>query len=139
MRSAGRCERTNRTNRTFCTKSDADRKGTPMSAASARRRTETPKLASPAASEMIGLFARRNRKASPADVEAIGNLVAEFAAMAAKLSPAARQRLVARKAGLGKLIAEIATEPTAAPKPLKLAPKAPPEVGQGEGLGALVS
>ncbi len=110
-----------------------------MSAASARRPTETPKLASPTVSEMIGLFARRNPKASPADVEAIGKLVAEFGAAAAKLSPAARQRLVTRKAELGKLIAEIVAEPDAAPEPLKFAPKAPPEVSQGEGLGALVS
>lgn len=110
-----------------------------MSAASARRPTATPKLASPAASEMIGMFAKRNLKTSRAQVEAVGKLVAEFGATAAKLSPAARQRLVARKAELSKLIAEIVAEPDGAPELLKLAPKAEPEVSQGEGLGALVS
>lgn len=110
-----------------------------MSAASARRPTATPKLASPAASEMIGMFAKRNPKTSRAQVEAVGKLVAEFGATAAKLSPAARQRLVARKAELSKLIAEIVAEPDGAPELLKLAPKAEPEVSQGEGLGALVS
>lgn len=110
-----------------------------MSAASARRPTATPKLASPAASEMIGMFAKRNLKTSRAQVEAVGKLVAEFGATAAKLSPAARQRLVARKAELSKLIAEIVAEPDVAPELLKLAPKAEPEVSQGEGLDALVS
>lgn len=110
-----------------------------MSAASARRSTATPKLASPAASEMIGIFAKRNPQTSREQVEAMGKLVAEFGAAAAKLSPAARRRLVARKAELSKLIAEIVAEPEAAPEPLKLTPKAPAEVSQGEGLGALVS
>lgn len=110
-----------------------------MSAASARRSTATPKLASPAASEMIGIFAKRNPQTSREQIEAMGKLVAEFGAAAAKLSPAARHRLVARKAELRKLIAEIVAEPEAAPEPLKLAPKTPAEVSQGEGLGPLVS
>jgi hypothetical protein len=110
-----------------------------MSAASARRPTATPKLASPAASEMIGMFAKRNPKTSRAQVEVVGKLVAEFGAAAAKLSPAARLRLVARKAELSKLIAEIVAEPDVAPETLKLVAKARPEVSQGDGLGALVS
>lgn len=109
-----------------------------MSAASARRPTAT-KLASPAASEMIGMFAKRNPNLKRAQVETVGKLVAEFGAAAAKLSPAARQRLIARKGELSKLIAEIVAEPEAGPETLKLAPKAPPEIGHGEGLGALVS
>lgn len=109
-----------------------------MSAASARRPTAT-KLASPPASEMIGMFAKRNPNLKRAQVETVGKLVAEFGAAAVKLSPAARQRLVARKGELSKLIAEIVAEPEAAPEVLKLVPKAPPEVSQGEGLGALVS
>jgi hypothetical protein len=110
-----------------------------MAAASARPRTATPKLSSPGASEVIGMFAKRNPNTSRAQVEVVGKLVAEFGAAAAKLSPAARQRLVARKAELSKLIAEIVAEPEVAPQVLKLAPKAPPEVSQGEGLGALLS
>jgi hypothetical protein len=88
---------------------------------------------------MIGMFAKRNPKTSRAQVEAVGKLVAEFGATAAKLSPAARQRLVARKAELSKLIAEIVAEPDVAPESLRLVAKGAPEVSQGEGLGALVS
>lgn len=110
-----------------------------MSAASARRQNDSATLASPAASEMIGMFAKRNPKTSRAHVEAVGKLVAEFGATAAKLSPAARERLVARKAELRKLVAEIAAEPDAPPEPLRLAAKAAPEVSQGKGLGPKVS
>jgi hypothetical protein len=88
---------------------------------------------------MIGMFAKRNPKPSRAQVEAVGKLVAEFGATAAKLSPAARQRLVARKAELSKLIAEISAEPDMAPNTLSLPLNAKPEISQGEGQGAVVS
>jgi hypothetical protein len=110
-----------------------------MSAASARRPTAIPKLASPTASEMIGMFAKRNPKASRAQVEAVGKLVAEFGSTVAKLSPTARQRLVTRKAELGKLIAEISAETDMTPKTPTRAPNAAPEVSQGDGLGVVVS
>ena len=104
-----------------------------MSAASARRSTSSPKLASPAAAEVIGMFVKHNPTLKRAQVETVGKLVAEFGATAAKLSPAARQRLVARKAQLRKLIEEIVAEP------LKLSRTSIAEVSQGPGLGTLLS
>src|SRR3954447_22715512 len=110
-----------------------------MSAVSARRRTTTPKLSSPAACEMIGIFAKHNPKSSRAQVEAVGKLVAEFGATAAKLSPSAPQRLVARKAEISTRMAEIVADPEPPSAALKLVAKLPPEASQGEGLGELVS
>ena len=110
-----------------------------MSVASSRRTPPTPKLSSPAASEMIGMFAKRNPKSGRAQVEAVGQLVAEFGATVAKLSPAARQRLMASKADLHKLISGILAEPDVTTGPVRLVAKAVPEVSQGDGLGALVS
>ena len=57
--------------------------------------------------------------------------VAEFSATAAKLSPAARKRLIARKDQFKKLIAEIAAEPEAPSETLKLVTKSDAEVSQG--------
>ena len=106
-----------------------------MSAAPARRPTARSVLASPAASEMIGLFASLNPGASRSQLRAVANLVAEFSVVVGELSPAARQRLIARKADIGKLITNIAIDPGA----LNLAPTAAPEVNLGAGLGGLVS
>lgn len=110
-----------------------------MSVASSRRTTPTSTLTSPAASEVIGMFAKRNPKSGRAQVEAVGQLVAEFGATVAKLSPAARQLLVASKTNLHKLISGILAELGKTAGPVKLIPKAAPETSQGDGLGALVS
>lgn len=111
-----------------------------MTAAQARRQTtqSATKIASPAAADLIGMFARRNPTSSHGELAEVGELVAEFSATAAGLSPAARKRLIARKARFNELIAEIAAEPEAAPKLLKLVAKAAAEVSQGAGLGAVL-
>ena len=112
-----------------------------MTAARARRPTgqSAAKMASPAAADLISMFAQRNPKSSCGDLTEVGNLVAEFSATAANLSPAARRRLIARKERFKKLIVEISAQPEAAPKPLTLVAKADAEIGQGEGLGKVLS
>jgi hypothetical protein len=112
-----------------------------MTAAQARRPTaqSAAKMASPAAADLIGMFAQRNPKSSRGELTEVGKLVAEFSATAARLSPAARKRLLARKARFKELIAQIAAEPEAAPKPLNLVTKAAAEVSQGAGLGKVLS
>jgi hypothetical protein len=112
-----------------------------MTAAQARRPTgqSAAKMASPAAADLISMFAQRNPKSSRGDLTEVGKLVAEFSATAAKLSPAARKRLIARKERFKKLIVQIAAEPETAPKPLKLVAKAAAEVSQGAGLGKVLS
>jgi hypothetical protein len=85
------------------------------------------------------MFARRNPNSSRGELAEIGKLVAAFSAMAANLSPAARKRLIARHARFQELIAEIAAETDAAPKPLKLVAKATVAVSQGAGLGEVLS
>jgi hypothetical protein len=112
-----------------------------MTAAQARRLTgqSAAKMASPAAADLISMFAQRNPKSSRGDLTEVGKLVAEFSATAAKLSPAARKRLIARKERFKKLIIQIAAEPEAAPKQLKLVAKSAAEVSQGAGLGKVLS
>lgn len=112
-----------------------------MTAAQARRPTaqSAAKIASPAAADLISMFAQRNPESSRGDLTEVGKLVAEFSATAAELSPASRKRLIARKDRFKKLIVEIAAEPEAAPKPLKLVAKTPAAVSQGEGLGKVLS
>jgi hypothetical protein len=112
-----------------------------MTVAQARRPTaqSAAKMTSPAAADLISMFAQRNPKSSRGDLTEVGNLVAAFSATAAELSPAARKRLIARKEGFKKLIAQIAAEPEATPKPLKLVAKATGEVSQGAGLGKMLS
>ncbi len=112
-----------------------------MTAAQARRTTgqSAAKMASPAAADLISMFAQRNPMSSRGDLTEVGKLVAEFSATAAKLSPAARKRLIARKERFKMLIVEIAAEPEAAPKPPKLVAKSAAEVSQGAGLGKVLS
>jgi hypothetical protein len=112
-----------------------------MTAAQARRPTgqSAAKIASPAAADLISMFAERNPKSSRGDLTEVGKLVAEFSATAAQLSPAARKRLIARKDRFKKLIVEIATEPEAAPERLKLVAQSAAEVSQGAGLGKVLS
>jgi hypothetical protein len=112
-----------------------------MTAAQARRPTgqSATKISSPAAADLINMFAERNPKSSRGDLTEVGKLVAEFSATAAKLSPAARKRLIARKERFKSLIVQIAAEPEAAPEPLKLAAKSAAEVSQGAGLGKVLS
>ena len=112
-----------------------------MTAAQARRPTaqSVTKMASPAAADLISMFALRNPKFSRGELTEVGKLVAEFSATAAKLSPAARRRLIARKERFKKLIVQIAAEPEAAPKPLKLVAKSAAEASQGAGLGKVLS
>ncbi len=112
-----------------------------MTAAQARRPTaqSAAKLASPAAADLISMFAQRNPKSSRGDLAEVGKLVAEFSVTAANLSPAARKRLIARKERFKKLIVEIAAEPEAAAQPLKLVANAAAEVSQGAGLGRVLS
>jgi hypothetical protein len=88
---------------------------------------------------LINLFAQRNPNARRGDLAEVGKLVAEFSAMAATLSPAARKRLIANRERFKKLIVEISAEPEAAPKPVKLVAKAAAEASQGAGLGKLLS
>lgn len=112
-----------------------------MTAAQARRPTgqSATKMASPAAADLISMFVERNPRSSRGDLTEVGKLVAEFSATAAKLSPAARKRLIARKERFIRLIAEIAAETEAAPTPLRLVAKAAAEVSQGAGLGKVLS
>jgi hypothetical protein len=97
------------------------------------------KMASPAAADLIGMFAQRNPKSSRGELTEVGTLVAEFSATAAKLSPAARKRLIARKDQFKQFIAEIAAEPDVAAQPLTLVAKSAAEVSQGAGLGQVLS
>ncbi len=112
-----------------------------MTAAQARRPTgqSAAKMASLSAADLISMFAERNPMSSCGDLTEVGKLVAEFSATAAKLSPAARKRLIARKERFKMLIVEIAAESEAAPKPLKLVAKSAAEVSQGAGLGKVLS
>jgi hypothetical protein len=112
-----------------------------MTAAQARRPTaqSAAKMASPAAADLISMFAQRNPKSSRGDLTEVGKLVAEFSATAARLSPAARKRLIARKERFKKLIVEIAAEPEPALKPLELVAKSAAETSQGAGLGKVLS
>ena len=112
-----------------------------MTAAQARRPTaqSAAKIASPAVADLISMFAQRNPKSSRGDLTEVGQLVAEFSATAAELSPAARKRLIASKERFKKLIVQIAAKPKAAPKPLKLVAKSAATVSQGEGLGKVLS
>ena len=112
-----------------------------MTAAQARRPTaqSATKLASPAAADLISMFAQRNPESSRVDLAEVGKLVAEFSVTAANLSPAARKRLMAGKERFKKLIVEIAAEPEAAAKPVQLVAKAAAEVSQGAGLGRVLS
>lgn len=112
-----------------------------MTAAQARRPTDQSgaKMASPAAADLISMFAQRNPTSSRGELTEVGKLVAEFSATAAELSPAARKRLIARKERFKKLIVEIAAEPEAVPKPLKLVAQTAAEASQGAGLGRVLS
>jgi hypothetical protein len=112
-----------------------------MTAAQDRRPAgQSPaKMASPGAADLISMFAQRNPKSSRDDLTEVGKLVAEFSATAAKLSPAARKRLIAHKERLKKLIIEIAAEPEAAASSMKLVAKIGAEVSQGAGLGRVLS
>lgn len=112
-----------------------------MTAAQARRPTvqSAAKMASPAAADLIRMFVQRNPKSSRGELTEVGKLVAEFSATAAKLSSAARKRLIARKARFKELIAQIADEPEAAPRPLTLVAKSAAEASQGAGLGKVLS
>jgi len=106
-----------------------------MTAAHARRSGGQRKMASPAAADLISMFAQRNPSSSHGDLAEVGRLVAEFSAAAAKLSPDARRRLIARKGQFNKLIAQIVAEPEPESRPLTLVPKAKAELSQGAGLG----
>ena len=112
-----------------------------MTAAHARRPTAqgAAKMASPAAADLIGMFVQRNPTSSRGELAEVGKLVAEFSATAARLSPAARKRLIARKAQFKKFIAEIAAETEGTSQPLKLLAKSAVEVSQGAGLGQVLS
>ena len=112
-----------------------------MTAAQARRQAAQPatKIVSPAAEDLIGMFVERNPNSRRGEVTTVGRLVAEFSATAARLSPAARKRLIARKARLKELVAQIAAEPETANEPLKLIVKSAAEVSQGAGVGKVMS
>jgi len=112
-----------------------------MTAAQARRQTvqSATKIASPAAADLIRMFAERNPNSSPGELTEVGKLVAEFSATAARLSRAARRRLIASKVRFNELVAQIAAEPEAAQKPMKLVARAAAEVSQGAGVGRVLS
>lgn len=112
-----------------------------MTAPQVRRPTvqSADKIASPAAADLISMFAQHNPKSSRVDLTDVGKLVAEFSTTAANLSPAARKRLIARKARLKELIAQIVDEPEAAPRPLTLIAKSAAVASQSAGLGKVLS
>ena len=115
-----------------------------MTASHARRSAANPaaNVASPAASDMIDMFAKRNPETSRNQVETVGRLAARFAAAAVKLSVDQQKRLVAHGAALPKLIAQVAAQLDEARKAedrLQLVPAKPAELSQGEGLGALLT
>ncbi len=112
-----------------------------MTAAHARRTAaQAPtKMASPAAADLIGMFVQRNPTSNRGELTEVGKLVAAFSATAAKLSPAGRKRLIARKDQFEKLIAEIAAEPDGTAEPLQLVAKSKAELSQGAGLGQPLS
>ena len=85
------------------------------------------------------MFAERNPNSTRGELIEVGKLVAAFSATAARLSPVARKRLIARKARFNELVAQIAADPETAQKPLKLVAKAAAEVSQGAGLGQVLS
>jgi Protein of unknown function (DUF2384) len=105
----------------------------------ARRSTNSSKLTSPGASEVIAMFAEHNPTINRAQVESVGKLVAEFGAAAAEVSLASLQRLTARRAMWRKLIKKIVAEQEPVHDPQHLVPKAPTETRQGAGLGAMLS
>ncbi|MGC9272143.1 hypothetical protein [Acidiphilium sp.] len=111
-----------------------------MTAAQDRRQTVQPanKIASPATADIIGIFAQRNPDSSRGEITEVAKLVAEFSATAAMLSPAARKRLIARRARFKELVAEIAAEPETTPTPVALAAKNRAEVSHGAGLGTVL-
>jgi hypothetical protein len=105
----------------------------------ARRSTTSLKLASPAVSEVVAMFAERNPTINRAQVETVGKLVAEFGAAAAEFSPASLQRFADRRALWRRLMKKIVAEQEPVPEVQHLVPKAPAETGQGAGLGAILS
>jgi hypothetical protein len=117
------------------------KEASPMTAAHARRTAaQAPtKMASPAAADLIGMFVQRNPTSNRGELMEVGKLVAAFSATAAKLSPAGRKRLIARKDQFEKLIAEIAAEPDGTAEPLQLVAKSKAELSQGAGLGQPLS
>ena len=132
------------TNSTFHTKCDEEQREPSMATAHVRRRSPPPrtKITSPAAAEMIGVFAKRNPQCSRTELQTIAKLVAEVGAAAARLPAGAQKRLAARSAELRQVITEIATRPSASvstEQPLKLVARGPVEVSQGEGLGAVLT
>lgn len=96
------------------------------------------RMASPAAANVISMFAECNPQFGHGDLAEVGELVAAFGAIAVTLSSAARKRLLARKARFQALLAQMADAPDAAPPPLKLVATAPPETAQGAGLGGVL-
>jgi hypothetical protein len=118
-----------------------DNQDRPMTAATSSRPAalSAAKMASPAAAELITMFAQRNPAFSRVELTEVGTLVAAFSATAARLSPAARKRLIAGKDMFERLITEIAADPDAAPKTVKLAANGAVEVSQGAGLGRVLS
>ena len=112
-----------------------------MAAAQARRQAAeaATEIATPAEADLIGMFVERNPKSRRGEVAEVGRLVAEFSATAVGLSPAARKRLIARKARLKELVAQIAAEPEPAYEKLKLVAKSAAEVSQGAGVGKVLS
>jgi hypothetical protein len=110
-----------------------------MSSTSARRSASSSKLASPAAADVIAMFAERNPKTSRAQVEVVGKLVADFGAAAVEFSPASLRRLTARRALWRNLIKTIVAEPEQVPQPQHLVSKAAAETSQGAGLGVVLS
>ena len=112
-----------------------------MTATQVRRQTAqaATDIASPAAADLIGMFVKRNPHSRRGEVAEVGKLVAEFSAEAARLSPAARKRLIARKGRLKELVAQIVAEPEPARGSLKLVAKSRGEVSQGAGMGEVLS
>jgi hypothetical protein len=110
-----------------------------MTSTSTRRAVPSSKLATPAASEVIAMFAERNPTTSRAQVETVGKLVAEFGAVAAEFSPDSLRRFAARGALWRKLMKKVIAEQEPVSAMQHLMPKAPTETSQGAGLGAILS
>ena len=95
-------------------------------------------VASPAAADMIGMFAKRNPNTSRGELEVLGRATAAFGAEIVKLTADQQKRLAGSTATLRDLVAQVLGEPDAAPDGqgrILLSPSFPAEISHGKGLG----
>lgn len=85
------------------------------------------------------MFARRNPTINRAQIETVGELVAEFGEVAAEFSLASLRQFAARKPQWRTLMQKIVAEQEPVTAPQQLVPRAPAETSLGAGLGAILS